>query len=171
MDLKITYKGAGVMKKNIAFFTILLVVLFIGYTGAKADKTPALSECVIPNGSIGATVTGVGVDPTTNQTTEIRTQARVDNPSKNTVTWSVGGAPTSPADPISGTSGPGTLTPSSAGSGQYDMRVKYKAGGRTITVNGVVGSSTTPGICTGSGTWEAKGDKNMSLGKGNWTMP
>jgi hypothetical protein len=159
------------MKRKISMFTILLVVLSFGFAEAKAPKTPAIAECVIPGGSIGATVTGVGVDPTTRQTTEIKTQARIDNPSKNTVTWSVGGAPTSPADPISGTSGTGTLTPSPAGSGQYDMRVKYKVEGRTITVNGVVGISTTPGICTGSGTWEATGKKNMSLGKGNWTMP
>ena len=100
------------MKRKISIFTILLVVLSFGYAGAKAPKTPAIAECVIPGGSIGATVTGVGVDPTTRQTTEIRTQARIDNPTKNTVTWSVGGAPTSPADPISGTSGTGTLTPS-----------------------------------------------------------
>ena len=120
------------MKKNIAFVAILLVVLFFGYAGAKEPQTQALSECVIPNGSIGATVTGVGVDPTTNQTTEIRTQARVDNPTKNTVTWSVGGSPTSPADPISGYGGTGTLTPSPAGSGQYDMNVKYKVRGEQL---------------------------------------
>jgi hypothetical protein len=158
------------MKKNIALFTILLVVLFCGYAGA-APKTPALSECVIPNGSIGATVTGVGVDPNTRQTTEIRTQARIDNPNKTTVTWSVGGAPSSAADPISSTSGTGTLTPSRAGSGQYDMNVKYKVGERTITVNGVIGSSTTPGICTGSGTWTATTGKNLSIGNGKWTIP
>ena len=156
------------MKKNIAFFTILLVMLSFGYAGA---KEPVLSECVIPNGSIGATVTGVGVDSTTNKTAEIRTQARIDNPNKTTVTWSVGGSPTSAADPISGTGGNGTLTPSPAGSGQYDMNVKYKVEGRTITVNGVIGSSTTPGICTGSGTWTATTGKNLSIGKGTWTIP
>jgi hypothetical protein len=157
------------MKKNIVFFTILLVVFSFGYAGAK--ETPALSECVIPNGSIGATVTGVGVDSNTRQTTEIRTKARIDNPSKTKVSWSVGGAPTSAADPISSTGGTGTLTPSSAGSGQYDMNVQYKVGERTITVNGVIGSSTTPGICTGSGTWEATTGNKLSIGKGNWTIP
>ena len=30
------------MKRNIAIFTILLVVLSFGYAGAKAPKTPAL---------------------------------------------------------------------------------------------------------------------------------
>ena len=156
------------MKKNIAFLTILLVVLFCGYAGA-APKTPVMAECVIPGGSIGASVTGVGVDPTTNQTTEINTKARIDNPDKKTVTFSVGGAPTSPADPISGTSGKGTLSPS--GTGQYAMKVKYKVEDRTITVDGVIGTTTTPGICTGSGTWEATGSKKKSLGRGKWTIP
>ena len=39
------------MKKNIAFFTILLVLLSFGYAGAKKPKTPAIAECVIPGGS------------------------------------------------------------------------------------------------------------------------
>ncbi len=158
-------------KTIISILILILCGLFIfGCAGNRVSRPPALAECVIPGGSIGATVTGTGVDPATRQSTEIRTQARFDNPSKNMVTWSVGGAPTSAADPISGTSGTGTLTPSAAGPGQDDVNIRYTAAAGTITVQGVIGSSTTPGICTGNGTWTATNNRG-EIGRGNWTIP
>ena len=161
-------------RKTILSISILILCgLFLcGCAGNRVTQPSALAECVIPGGSISATVTGTGVDPDTRQSTEINTKARFDNPSKNVVIFSVGGAPTSAADPISGTSGTGTLTPSAAGRGQDDVNIKYTPAGtgRTITVQGVIGSSTTPGICTGSGTWVASNNRG-EIGRGTWTIP
>lgn len=156
-------------KRNFLIFAVCFLFL-CGVAEARKPKPP-VSECIIPGGTTPVTVTGVAVDPATGQSANINTKANFANPRGNLVEFNVGGAPQSPADPISGTSGSGKLIPSRAGTGQHDVDIKYRANDRNITVRGTIGSSATPQVCTGSGTWSVTGPKNVNLGSGTWTIP
>jgi hypothetical protein len=115
-----------------------------------------------------ATLTGVGVDPATRATGDVRTVAKIDNPSGNTITWANGGAST-PTDPISGTGGTGTVSPVRGTPGQYAINVPYRANGNNISIDGTI--NTGGNVCAGGGTWTAVGPRNLSVGNGTWTVP
>ena len=155
------------MKRNILILTSCLLFL-CGCAGSHVPATPPLSSCIIPGGRMTATVTGVGVNPATNATGDVRTVAKIDNPSGNTITWSNGG-PTTPTDPISGTSGTGTVTPVRGNPQQYTINVPYSAGGNSISIDGTI--NTGGNVCSGGGTWTAVAPRNLSVGNGTWTVP
>jgi hypothetical protein len=155
------------MNRKIFILAICALVLF-GCARANVPATPPLATCIIPGGRMTATVTGTGVNPATNQTSDVRTVAKIDNPSGNTITWSNGGLTTS-TDPISGTSGNGTVTPVRGNPQQYSVNVSYNAGGNNISIDGTI--NTGGNVCAGGGTWTAVGPNRRNAGNGTWSVP